>query len=220
MAETGVPGLSKSRLEMLCDGLFAIVMTLLVLEIGIPAHAEVHDEEQLAHRLVEMLPEVLCYAMSFAILASFWFAHHFEFTFYRRTDRRHTWINILLMLAITCVPVSTALLGEFLTYRLAVIVYAGNMALAGFLLLWNWQYATRGGRLTVEGFSEPIGKAVSVRLLVYASLFVVAMAVAVVNTVVGLAVCVAVPVVYIVMQVVPHAIDAGRGGAPESAEKQ
>lgn len=216
MSTTGVPGLSKSRLEMLCDGIFAIVMTLLVLEIGVPSHTEIHGDEQLARRLLDMWPEVLSYAVSFALLASFWFAHHFEFSFFARTDRRHIWINILFMLAISFVPVSTALLGQFYRYRLVVVVYAGNMAVAGLLLFWNWWYATRGGRLTVEGVPERVRKAVSVRLLTYAMLFALAMGLSWVSTAVGLAVCVAVPVVYIIIQVVPHGMDAPRGGVPEA----
>jgi uncharacterized membrane protein len=217
MDTTVTTGLSKSRLEMLCDGIFAIVMTLLVLEIGVPSHTEISGDEQLARRLLDMWPEVLSYAVSFALLASFWFAHHFEFGFFARTDRRHIWINILLMLAVTFVPVSTALLGEFYRYRLAVVVYAGNMALAGLLLFWNWWYATRGGRLTVEGFPERVRTAVSVRLLLYAMLFVLAMGLSWISTTAGLAVCVAVPVVYIVMQVVPHGIDAPRRRAGETS---
>jgi uncharacterized membrane protein len=160
---------------------------------------------------VRMWPEVLSYAMSFALLASFWFAHHFEFTFLARTDRRHTWINVLFMLTISFVPVSTALLGELYRYPLVVACYAANMALAGLCLLWNWLYATHHGRLTVEGFPQRVRVVVAARLLVYALLFVLAMGVAWVSTVAGLAVCVAVPVVYIVMQVVPHDIDAPRG---------
>jgi uncharacterized membrane protein len=211
MNAAGVPGLSKSRLEALCDAIFAIVMTLLVLEIAIPAHGEIRGEAQLAQRLLDMWPKLLSYAVSFALLASFWFAHHFEFSFFAGTDRRHIWINVLFMLAISFVPVSTALLGEFHEYRTGVIVYAANMTAAGLLLLWNWRYATSADRLTVAGFPDRVRRAINLRLLIYPTSFLLAIGLSFLSVAVGFAVCVAVPVVYIIMQVVPRALDRERG---------
>ena len=207
MNSTGIPGLSKARLEALCDGIFVVVMTLLVLEIAVPAHNDIHSESQLTQRLFDMWPKLVSYAVSFALLASFWFAHHFEFSFFARTDRRHVWINVLFMLAISFVPVSTALLGEFYHYRSAIFVYAGNMALAGLVLLWNWWYATSAGRLTVDGFPEKVRRVLMIRLLIYPSSFLLAMGLSLINVAAGFAVCAAVPFVYIIMQVAPHEID-------------
>jgi uncharacterized membrane protein len=213
MNATGVPGLSKGRLEALCDAIFAIVMTLLVLEIAIPGHTEIRGEAQLAQRLLNMWPKLLSYAVSFALLASFWFAHHFEFGFFARTDRRHVWINVLFMLAISFVPVSTALLGEFHEYRTGVMVYASNMAAAGLLLFWNWRYATSAGRLTVNGFPDGVRRAINLRLLIYPGSFLLAIGLSFLSVVAGFAVCVAVPVVYIVLQVVPRGLDRERDAA-------
>ncbi|MCK9460306.1 MAG: TMEM175 family protein [Proteobacteria bacterium] len=214
MSATGVPGLSKARLEALCDGIFAIVMTLLVLEIGVPKIAEISSADKLTERLLSMWPELVSYVVSFALLASFWFAHHFEFSFFARTDRRHVWINVLFMLLISLVPASTALFSEFYRYHVGVVVYAGNMAAAGMALLWNWRYATHGGRLTVVSFPENVRKAVSIRLLFYPILFAFAAAASWLSATVGFLLCVAIPAAYIVMQILPHRIDRERA-APD-----
>jgi|WetSurMetagenome_2_1015567.scaffolds.fasta_scaffold00045_44 uncharacterized membrane protein len=216
MSQPGIPGLSKARLEALCDGIFAIVMTLLVLEIALPPHGEVHTDRQLFDGILHLWPKIVSYAASFMLLASFWFAHHFEFGYFRRTDRRHLWINILFMLVISFVPVSTAMLGEFFGYRTGVAVYAANMTLAGLVLLWNWRYATKNGRLTVENFPDNVRKALTVRLLLYPALFFAAGALSLINVVTGFILCVAVPLVYIAMQVIPHAIDRQHPAAPQA----
>jgi uncharacterized membrane protein len=209
---SGVPGLSKSRLEALCDGIFTIAMTLLVLEVAIPAREAVHGEAELLSGLLAIWPKLLSYVASFLLLASLWFAHHFEFSFLASTDRRHLWINVGFMLCVSFVPVSTALLGDFYTFRTGVAVYAGNMALAGTMLLWNWLYATGRARLTVEGFPAAVRRGVAVRLGIYAALFVLSAVLSFLSVTAGFVLCVTVPVVYIVLQVIPHPIDEQRQG--------
>ena len=86
------------------------------------------------------------------------------------------------------------------------------MALAGLVLLWNWWYATSAGRLTVDGFPEKVRKALMIRLLIYPSSFLLAMGLSLINVAAGFAVCAAVPLVYIIMQVMPHKIDRRHSG--------
>ncbi|MFQ5986451.1 MAG: TMEM175 family protein [Thermoplasmata archaeon] len=135
------------RIEALSDGVFAIVMTLLVLEIAVPTLATPVEEGELRAELLELLPEFLGYAVSFVILGIFWVVHHRQFHFVERTDRAFVWINILTLLFVALLPFSTALLSRFPESQTAVFVYGGNLLLAALAISAQWWYATLGHRL-------------------------------------------------------------------------
>ena len=113
--------LPLNRIEALSDGMFAIIMTLLVIEIKPP---EVHDAAQVAealrHSLVALLPKIVAYAISFLTLAIFWVSHHQHFHALQHADRGVLWLNNLLLLFLAFVPFPTAVLGEYPTQPLAV----------------------------------------------------------------------------------------------------
>jgi uncharacterized membrane protein len=125
--------ISKSRIEFLTDGLFAIVMTLLVLEITVPqlTHSEVVAGE-LPKRLLELWPVIYSYALSFIILGFFWINHHDQFYYIKRANRVFVWLTIFYLMSIAFVPFSTALLGEYADQQISVVVYGINIAVAGF----------------------------------------------------------------------------------------
>jgi uncharacterized membrane protein len=114
-------GLPKARLETLDDGVFAIAMTLLVLELRVSTNAEV-TERELVHQLLQLLPKLGSIFLSFLLLGMSWIGHHNQYVYIRRTDCPFLWINILFMFFITLIPFSTALLGEHPTTRTAMIV--------------------------------------------------------------------------------------------------
>ena len=101
--------ISKSRIEMLTDGIFAIVMTLLVLEIAVPqlTHSEVAAGET-PKRLLELWPVIYSYALSFIILGFFWINHHDQFYYIKRGNHVFVWITIFHLMFIAFIPFSNS----------------------------------------------------------------------------------------------------------------
>jgi uncharacterized membrane protein len=126
------PGyLPLHRSEALTDGIFAVAMTLLVIELKLPAHDAVHSADQLSHALVELVPKAISWALSFFVLALFWISHHRAFSFVRRVDGRLVALNLLQLAVVSLMPFSSALSGEYGQALLSQAVFSTNMALLG-----------------------------------------------------------------------------------------
>jgi hypothetical protein len=85
-------GLSKTRIEALTDGIFAIAMTLMVFDIKVPAVAQM-NQLNLRHELIQLWPRFLAYVISFVMLGVYWVGHHNQYHYIRSTDRPLLWIN-------------------------------------------------------------------------------------------------------------------------------
>src|SRR3990167_6419575 len=102
------------RLEQLADGIFAIVMTILVFELRIPDILQISSNQDVLGALREMLPLFLSYILSFAMLFTYWRAHHFFISVYAKNlDSMLTNINALFFMFISLVPFSASILGQF-----------------------------------------------------------------------------------------------------------
>jgi uncharacterized membrane protein len=135
-------GLSVGRLEAFSDGVLAIVITLLILEIKVPSGRE----GTLGSALAEQWPQYAAFLVSFLIVGIIWLNHHATFNLLRRTDHRIQVLNLLLLLPVTVLPWPTALLADYThegtagDRRIAVLVYgltSTAMALA-FNVLWRY----------------------------------------------------------------------------------
>jgi len=111
--------MQKSRLEAFSDGVFAIVITLLVLDIRFP---EV-DYSQFWVTLNSLVPRILAYVMSFIIIGLYWVTHHNSMHAMRKTDRGFLWLNILLLLCVSFIPFPTSLLGRYPFQAGPIIIY-------------------------------------------------------------------------------------------------
>jgi len=118
--DPGGSRLATYRVENLGDGIFAIAMTLLILEFHVPQLGGPSVSRALAQALIEMWPVLICYAMSFLILGVLWIGHHNQFHFIRRTDRLMLWINLAFLMSIAFIPFSTGLLGRYPAERLTI----------------------------------------------------------------------------------------------------
>ena len=132
-----------SRIEALTDGIFAIAMTLLVLNLALPQAGNA----DLVNLLRGQTGIFVNYAMSFVILALFWMGHHRQFHFIKQTDGTLLWINIFALMFVALVPFSTSLIGDYASEQLASFFFASNIFIVGMLSLSNWVYATKGHRL-------------------------------------------------------------------------
>jgi len=119
--------LSKHRIEGLTDGIFAVAMTLLVIELKLGEHGAITNAGQLQHALVALLPKGLAWIISFFVLAFFWLGHHRLFQHVRHVDARMLWANIGMLCAASLMPFSSALVGEHAGAFVSQCFYAGNM---------------------------------------------------------------------------------------------
>ena len=150
--QTSMDEKDTNRLEAFSDGVFAVAITLLVLNIKIPGldiHGQLLDND-LWPELKGQWPLLVAYVTSFATIGIMWLNHHRVFSHIKRTSTSLLLFNLLLLLVIVFIPVPTALLAEQLPFpdqHAAAVIYSGTnffMALS-FDLIWN--HASRGGRL-------------------------------------------------------------------------
>ncbi|HXQ32614.1 MAG TPA: TMEM175 family protein [Anaerolineales bacterium] len=126
--------MEKSRLEAFSDGVFAIVITLLILDIRFPDVAY----SQFKTTLVSLLPRILAYMMSFIIIGLYWVVHHTSMHAIRKTDRVFLWLNILLLLFVSFIPFPTSLLGRYPFQAWPIIIYGFTLIasnVVGYIML-------------------------------------------------------------------------------------
>jgi uncharacterized membrane protein len=145
-----ITGQSLERLAALSDGIFAVAMTLLVLDLHVPASEAIHSQGQLWHTLAHASPELISYLLSFMTLGIFWNGQQAQLNAFTRSDRHLSWIHLAFLFAVSLMPFSTRLLAEYITYRSVLIAYWGNIFLLGLVLFVSWRYATRAGLLQQE----------------------------------------------------------------------
>jgi TMEM175 potassium channel family protein len=194
MARPPPTGLPANRIEALSDGVFAIAMTILVLNIQVP---EGGGAEHLVARLGILWPKFASYGMSFVMLGVLWIGHHFQFHYIRRTDRPLLWINLVFLLAVTFLPFSTAVLANYYEAHVAVILYGSTLVVAGGCLLAHWEYATHRRRLVHAEIEQPVIASVRSRIAGGLVACVVATAIGAIDTRVSLIVFLAMPVAYL-----------------------
>ncbi|HNE80305.1 MAG TPA: TMEM175 family protein [Flavobacteriales bacterium] len=130
------------RLEALGDGLFAIVMTLMVLELRIPEWEGEVTNARVWHYLAELAPSFFAFALSFIILGIFWFAHRLVHLFIGNSNRRLMWLSMLFYLSISLIPFSAAMLGRYPENQLVEVIYGVNMVASCQFLYWLWNYGS------------------------------------------------------------------------------
>ena len=129
------------RLLALSDGVIAVAITLLVLDIRLPEGFGEYSEAELWSALVALWPRILAYLLSFYVIAHFWFSHRSKFRRIVKTDGRLMWINMLFLLTVGLVPFTTNLIAES-GGTLSTMIYAGAMVVSGLSLSAIWLYAS------------------------------------------------------------------------------
>jgi uncharacterized membrane protein len=211
MATDRTDALGTARIAALCDGVFAIAMTILVLAIAVPTPQTV-PAQRLAGALRQLAPQVLVYVISFINLGVLWVGQHNQYHFIARADRWFLWINIAYLLLISFMPLSTALLGNYPLERLALLVYGANLLAATLVLALHWHYATAGGRLVGGRLSPGVVRLAHRRILGSACAYAVALVLSLLVPVAGLALFLAVPFVNILPFAVDRHLRPGSGG--------
>jgi TMEM175 potassium channel family protein len=189
----GVPG--NERMAALSDGVFAIAITLLVLELHLPTSVPPGGLIQL---VPQYLPGLAGHVITFAVLGIYWVGHHNMFMHIRRHDRTLLWLNLLFLLFVAAMPFPTGLIVQHPDDRLAVIVYAGTLVCAGLSLELIWLYATHRRQLVAHDLDPELVTFVHRRVLLAPVIYLVAIAVSFVSITAAKVLFVIVAVAYIV----------------------
>ena len=138
---------SPTRIEAFSDGVFAIIITLLVLDIRVPREADLHGEE-LTAALLRQWPVYAAYVLSFLQVGVVWANHHTMFHHLRHSDHVLLFTNLILLLCVAILPFTTALMAEYARsdtndLRIAALLYSAALCLAGMTFSFMWQHAQR-----------------------------------------------------------------------------
>jgi uncharacterized membrane protein len=174
------------RIEAFSDGVFAIAITLLVIEIGVPHLDDEPVGTTLFGALIEQWPSYLGYAISFLQIGVIWANHHNRFRFIARSDHLLLFLNILFLMCVAFIPFPTALLAEYLQgsdaeRTMAGAVYAGTLAVTAIFFTLLWLYAAAGYRLVDRNLDRALLRAMTRRYVFGMVAYLVAFALAFVN---------------------------------------
>jgi len=189
--------LDRSRVLALSDGVFAIALTLLVLELRVPDT----NGGSAAEVLQRSHSPLIAFLISFAVIASAWANHRDLFEVIRLTDRNLVWLNLAYLLPLTMIPFGAALLSRYEFDPAALTIYGGLLLAIALLRLWIWLYATNRPRLLFEPVDEELRKAGVMLVVVPICLYVVAIVVAQLGragAAISLAIYALIPVLYFV----------------------
>ncbi len=159
-ADEGEPaGLGLERLVFFSDAVFAIAMTLLVIDVRLPELGGQISDGELADALGELWPRIFAYALSFSVIGVYWLAHWRRYLMVRQTNEGLARLNLLLLGLVAFIPFPTSLLGQYGDRPLTVAFYAVVLALAGFAGAACWAYSDRRGllRSTVTSAEYRVG---------------------------------------------------------------
>ncbi len=127
--------MESSSIKSLSNGVFSIVMTLLILELHVPVIGAADAPSLLASNLLAMWPKFLSCAVSFVVLGVFWTFFNRQLSFVAVCDGPTIWLNIVFLMSVSLLPFSTALLGDYHEFPIAFLFYGGNVFITCLLLL-------------------------------------------------------------------------------------
>lgn len=147
--------LPKSRIEALSDGIFAIVMTIIVLELRVPETSEMDlNSEKIFEFIINYLPKIETYAISFVIAGVFWLRHQLHFMHITGVDRVTITINIFFLLFVTFIPFTTGFVMNFPDQEVPFLLYAFNLFIISIILVLNWRYVSKDRRYITNSMTD------------------------------------------------------------------
>jgi len=214
------------RVEAFSDGVFAIAITLLVLDLkpAVDRWLEVHERDTLFEAMWGQWPVFLAFLISFALIGIMWLNHHRLFNLIRRIDHTLLILNLLVLLAATIVPFPTALLGaysnsnEFERFRDAALIYNGTFLLVAIGYNALWRYAIHSHRLLDQHVDMQAVKRLERQYLFGPLLYVVAFAIAWFSPEVSLGLNALLAIFYLLPGVELHKRDIHQAHKPTSVQ--
>lgn len=195
-------GRSLERVLVLVDGVFAIVMTLLVLDLRLP-EADAATSHELWSQLIDLGPQLGAYVLSFSMLGTFWLAEHTLLGHLRTSDRTLAWTVFTFLFFVTTLPFTASMLAAHTHLRLAVWIYWGNLFLLGVGLAWQLVHADRADLVDPE---RPEVRLLWRRLLLAQTLYAVGAVVVIISPVAGIAVLAVCQLFFMISPRLPWAV--------------
>lgn len=173
--------LHKHRIEALTDGIYAVAMTILVLELKFPHGQEYATRAEFHEALAHLLPKFIAWLISFFILGTFWISHHRAFHFVKRVDVKLLWINMLGLLFASFLPFASSLVGEHAGFFVAQVIYAVNMSAMAMIAIWQINHLAANPEICDPPVPHYVVKAVRFRCSSIVAVAALAIAIALWN---------------------------------------
>jgi uncharacterized membrane protein len=141
------------RLIFLSDGVYAIALTLLAVELVLPESAVDLHGDRLLESLLESWPKVLAFLTSFTVIANFWVGHNVLFQHVRRVDGGLMWLALLQLLCVAFIPFPTSVIGSHISDPVAQQFYFATLLVTGLVMVALWWYMTSRRRLLEQDLS-------------------------------------------------------------------
>jgi len=180
------------RVEAFSDGVFAIAITLLVLNIKVPALVELSKNFSLGIALLEQWHSYLAFFIGFINILIMWVNHHYIFSYIRKTDSIFLFLNGFLLLTVTFFPFSTALLSEHIRTdhsAISAAIFAGSIFMNCLSFVLLWAYVSGPGGLLKKNTGSSVIKSIRRNGLIGLPLYIAAIILAFVNVWSSIAVC-------------------------------
>ncbi len=175
--------MNKLRLEAMSDGVFAIAMTLLIFQVHVPTIPDgAYSVLGLWKSLVQLVPAIASYVVSFSVIAMYWTSHHAMFHFFTKSvNRTLVQINMLYLMILAFVPFSTELLGTYHTNILAIWVFGMNIIALGAVAYGMFLYAIHSKEVDMHDVPHRTMTQAKIRLLLTPSFAFLALLVAIMS---------------------------------------
>ena len=162
------------RMILFSDAVFAIAITLLAIELKVPAILHDVTDHKLAESLLEMTPKFIGFFISFVIIGQYWTIHHRLFGFVVNFNLRLLWLNLFFLLAVILMPFTTAFYSEYITYfiKTPVILYISNISFLGIMNYTMWRYVSNPKHGLNEGLAKPVANYFSIRAIIVPVIFI------------------------------------------------
>lgn len=184
------------RLEALGDGIFAVAMTILIIELKWP---ELEDDTLHAFTIAftKILPELLCYIISFTVLGIMWFGHRMMFEYIARTNRYFIFLGVLFYMMICLVPLSTRFLADNHVQWATIMIYGLNLSLCNLTLYAQWSYGIKRKDFLERELPAEVKKEAKFLFLISPAVYMAAIIISIWYPYVSLVIFIITPLLYL-----------------------
>jgi uncharacterized membrane protein len=175
------PIIKVERVISFSDAVFAFAITLMALSIDIPDLPTHLTQSELLDKLYDLYPQFESYVISFAVIAIFWVSYHQVFNHIKGSHITMVYLNLLFLLLITLLSLSTSLVINYGTYQIPYIIYCFSVIMTSSLLATIWWHATRNKRLVHKNLHPFFIKGVLVNLMSIPIVFTISIIISFVN---------------------------------------
>ena len=191
--------LSTFRLETLEDGVFAIAMTLLVLNLKVPAKLD----NSLLKAILQIWPDLITFFGSFILLGVFWFGHRAALHYVKHADHIFHWLELILLMFVSIVPFSASLISKYYNEQAAIIIYGTNLIAIGITLTIQWYYASNNYRLIDSQVPKTVINFAKIRSIFAPVAYSIAVLLSFIDLKISLILFTIIPVLYILPLFLP-----------------